>query len=98
MLNLDGNSSKNHNNQPIVLTDICAQLAAGERNITGVMIESNINDGRQDVPSAGPQGLKHGISITDACVNWDTTVAMLDGLNKVSFAVFIFRTKTDGSA
>ncbi|KAJ3727785.1 3-deoxy-7-phosphoheptulonate synthase [Lentinula raphanica] len=77
-----GNSQKNHNNQPRVLQDICDQLAAGERNITGVMIESNINDGRQDVPSAGPAALKHGVSITDACVDFDTTIEMLDKLNE----------------
>ncbi|KAK7039141.1 hypothetical protein VNI00_010045 [Paramarasmius palmivorus] len=68
-----GNSQKNHNNQPKVLADVCSQLAAGERNITGVMIESNINDGRQDVPS---------LSITDACVDFETTVRMLDELNE----------------
>ena len=68
-------------NQPKVLADICAQLAAGERHITGVMIESHINEGRQDVPPEGPAALKHGISITDACVDWSTTVTMLDELN-----------------
>lgn len=77
-----GNSQKNHLNQPKVLADICSQLAAGERNITGVMIESNIHDGRQDVPASGPSGLKHGISITDACVDFATTVTMLDQLNE----------------
>ncbi|KAJ4481073.1 3-deoxy-7-phosphoheptulonate synthase [Lentinula aciculospora] len=77
-----GNSQKNHNNQPRVLQDICDQLAAGERSITGVMIESNINDGRQDVPSVGPTALKHGVSITDACVDFDTTIDMLNKLNE----------------
>ncbi|KAE9393978.1 3-deoxy-7-phosphoheptulonate synthase [Gymnopus androsaceus JB14] len=77
-----GNSQKNHNNQPRVLQDVCTQLAAGERSITGVMIESNINDGRQDVPAAGPTALKHGISITDACVDFDTTIDMLTQLNE----------------
>ncbi|KAJ7222468.1 hypothetical protein GGX14DRAFT_663871 [Mycena pura] len=76
-----GNSQKNHNNQPRVIDDICAQLAAGERNITGVMIESHINEGRQDVPSEGPKYLKYGVSITDACVNWETTVQMMDKLH-----------------
>ncbi|KAI0270747.1 3-deoxy-7-phosphoheptulonate synthase [Gloeopeniophorella convolvens] len=76
-----GNSQKNHNNQPKVLDDICSQLRAGDRNITGVMIESHINAGRQDVPPEGPAGLKHGVSITDACVDWQTTVDMLDHLN-----------------
>ncbi|KAL0058208.1 hypothetical protein AAF712_015124 [Marasmius tenuissimus] len=77
-----GNSQKNHNNQPKVLADVCAQLAAGERHITGVMVESNINDGRQDVPESGPAGLKHGVSITDACVNFETTIEMLNQLNE----------------
>jgi len=77
-----GNSQKNHNNQPRVLQDVCNQLAAGERNITGVMIESNINDGKQDVPAAGPSALKHGVSITDACVDFATTVDMLTKLNE----------------
>ncbi|KAF8154080.1 3-deoxy-7-phosphoheptulonate synthase [Crassisporium funariophilum] len=77
-----GNSQKNHNNQPLVITDICSQLVAGEKNITGVMVESHINEGRQDVPASGPAGLKHGVSITDACVNWKQTVAMLDELDQ----------------
>lgn len=79
----DGNSQKNHNNQPKVVDDICQQLIAGDRNITGVMVESHINAGRQDVPAEGPGGLKYGVSITDACVDWDTTVGMLDRLNEV---------------
>ena len=79
----DGNSQKNHNNQPRVLDDICAQLSSGDGNLTGVMIESHINSGRQDVPPEGASGLKHGVSITDACVDWETTVGMLDRLNQV---------------
>jgi len=77
-----GNSQKDHNNQPRVVEDICSQLAAGERNITGVMIESNIHGGRQDVPTVGPSALKYGISITDACVDWQSTVSMLENLNE----------------
>ena len=79
----DGNSQKDHNNQPLVVDAICAQLSSGDRNITGVMIESHINSGRQDVPPEGASGLRHGISITDACVDWETTVEMLDRLNQV---------------
>lgn len=44
------------------------------------MIESNINEGNQKVPPEGPSGLKKGVSITDACVNWDTTVEVLEQL------------------
>ncbi|KAH9976768.1 3-deoxy-7-phosphoheptulonate synthase [Lactifluus volemus] len=76
-----GNSQKNHKNQPKVLDDICVQLRSGDRNLTGVMIESNVNEGKQDVPPEGPAGLKYGVSITDACVDWQTTVGMLDRLN-----------------
>lgn len=53
------------------------------------MIESHINAGRQDVPPEGPSGLKYGVSITDACVDWATTVQMLDKLNEVSIAVTV---------
>jgi 3-deoxy-7-phosphoheptulonate synthase len=73
-----------------VLDDICAQLKAGERSIMGVMIESHINAGRQDIPPEGPSGLKYGVSITDACVDWATTVPMLDKLNEVSYLVAFF--------
>jgi 3-deoxy-7-phosphoheptulonate synthase len=76
-----GNSQKNHNNQSLVIDDICSQLISGNKNITGVMIESHINAGRQDVPVEGRAALKYGISITDACVNWEMTIGMLNKLN-----------------
>lgn len=44
------------------------------------MIESNINEGNQKVPAEGPSGLKKGVSITDACIDWDSTVAVLEDL------------------
>ena len=67
-----------------MVSAIAEQLRAGERSITGVMIESNIHSGRQDVPSSengGPSCLKYGVSITDACVDYETTRLMLDELN-----------------
>jgi 3-deoxy-7-phosphoheptulonate synthase len=79
---IDGNSSKDYRNQPKVLADISQQVASGDTNIAGVMIESHINAGKQDVPPEGPSALKYGVSITDGCVDWETTVAMLDELNK----------------
>ena len=82
-LRIDGNSSKDYRNQPKVLEDVCQQLEAGDLSVTGVMIESNINAGRQDVPAEGPSGLKRGVSITDACVDWENTVTMLRRLNEV---------------
>lgn len=75
-----GNSSKDHRNQPKVAKNIGDQLREGEMAITGVMIESNIHEGNQKVPPEGPSGLKKGVSITDACIDWETTVTVLEDL------------------
>ncbi|KAH9454632.1 hypothetical protein MJO28_007625 [Puccinia striiformis f. sp. tritici] len=77
-----GNSSKDYRNQPKVIASICEQLSHGSDAgaISGVMIESNINEGRQDIPKEGPMGLKYGVSITDACVGFEETVLMLRDL------------------
>ncbi|KAI5782613.1 hypothetical protein EDC01DRAFT_664286, partial [Geopyxis carbonaria] len=75
-----GNSSKNHKNQPIVAENIAEQLRNGEEGIVGVMIESHLHEGRQDVPESGKEGLKRGVSITDACIDWDSTVEVLKNL------------------
>ncbi len=75
-----GNSNKDHRNQPKVAKVVGDQLRAGETSIIGVMIESNINEGNQKVPAEGPAGLKKGVSITDACINWESTVEVLEGL------------------
>ncbi|KAI8984163.1 3-deoxy-7-phosphoheptulonate synthase [Mycotypha africana] len=75
-----GNSSKDHRNQPKVCSDVAQQVASGNQAITGVMIESNINEGKQSVPEEGPSALKYGVSITDACVDFETTEKMLDEL------------------
>ncbi len=72
-----GNSHKNWQEQHLVAEDIAAQLAAGEENIGAVMIESNINSGNQKC-GAGP--LRYGVSITDACVDWEGTLGILDTL------------------
>lgn len=75
-----GNSNKDYRNQPRALNSVAEQIAAGEDRVIGVMIESNINEGSQKVGPDGKQGLKYGVSITDACVGWDTTVEMLTTL------------------
>ncbi|CCH61311.1 hypothetical protein TBLA_0E02550 [Henningerozyma blattae CBS 6284] len=78
-----GNSNKDFRNQPKVAKDIYDQLTAGENAICGVMIESNIVEGRQDVPpQGGREGLVYGCSITDACIGWDTTEEVLELLAK----------------
>ncbi len=66
------NSNKDHNVQPLVLDDIAHQIKDGNRSICGVMIESNINEGNQSIPDDLSQ-LKHGVSVTDACISWEST-------------------------
>jgi hypothetical protein len=78
-----GNSSKNHRNQPKVADSIAAQLIDGEQAITGVMLESHLSEGRQDVPAEGKSGLKYGVSITDACIGWEDTKTVLATLADV---------------
>ena len=75
-----GNSLKDHNNQPKVAKEVGHQLREGEHAIVGVMIESNMNEGSQKVSAEGPRGLKRGVSITDACIGWETTVGVLEDL------------------
>ena len=72
------NSSKKPENQPKVVADIARQVAGGERRIMGVMIESNLVAGRQDVRPDAP--LTYGQSITDGCIDWATTAASLEQL------------------
>ncbi len=72
------NSSKKPENQPMVLADVAAQLAAGDRRIIGVMAESNLVAGRQDLVPG--KELVYGQSITDGCIDWDTTVETLRNL------------------
>ena len=74
------NSFKDYRNQPKVCEAIGEQVAAGDRNITGVMVESNLNEGNQ--PVAPLADLKYGVSITDSCVGWDDTEAMLRKLGR----------------
>jgi 3-deoxy-7-phosphoheptulonate synthase len=72
------NSGKDHERQPLVLGDIAGQIAAGDHAIVGVMAESFLVAGRQDLVAEAD--LVYGQSITDACMDWDTTVLALDRL------------------
>lgn len=75
-----GNSSKNHKNQPKVAANVAEQISNGEDCIMGVMIESHINEGNQKVPAEGKSGLKYGVSITDACIHFEDTEAVIENL------------------
>jgi 3-deoxy-7-phosphoheptulonate synthase len=72
------NSEKQHRRQMEVAADIAQRIGAGERRICGVMIESHLEEGRQDL--AAGVALQAGVSITDACVSWAQTLPMLQGL------------------
>ncbi len=73
------NSNKNHELQPLVLDNIGNQIMEGNTSICGVMVESHINAGNQKIP-ANLRDLKYGVSITDACIDWETTEKALRAL------------------
>jgi 3-deoxy-7-phosphoheptulonate synthase len=70
------NSGKEHSRQEKVWNSLIEQLLAGTTPLTGVMIESNLFEGKQAIPAELAQ-LKHGVSVTDACLGWDVTERML---------------------
>jgi 3-deoxy-7-phosphoheptulonate synthase len=72
------NSSKKPENQVPVCADIGAQVAAGDGRIVGVMIESHLVGGRQDLVPG--KELTYGQSVTDGCIDWDSSVQVLEGL------------------
>jgi 3-deoxy-7-phosphoheptulonate synthase len=72
------NSGKQPENQPAVVEDVAAQIAAGDHRIVGMMIESNLVRGRQDLVPGRP--LVYGQSITDGCIDWETSIAVLERL------------------
>jgi len=73
-----GNSSKDHERQPLVLQNVAEQIANGNQSIVGVMLESHLHAGNQKLKD--PADLEYGVSITDACINWETTVKTLRSL------------------
>jgi 3-deoxy-7-phosphoheptulonate synthase len=72
------NSSKNPQNQPLVARDIGGQIAGGDARIVGLMVESHLLAGRQDLVPGQP--LTYGQSITDGCIDWEASVELLEGL------------------
>lgn len=75
------NSNKNHELQPLVLENVTNQILEGNKSIIGVMIESNIGAGNQKIP-ANLADLEYGVSVTDACIDWDTTETALMTMRK----------------
>jgi 3-deoxy-7-phosphoheptulonate synthase len=73
-----GNSQKDHRRQTAVAASVARQIADGSPAVLGVMIESNLLEGRQDYDPTQP--LRYGQSITDACMSWEQTVPVLEQL------------------
>jgi 3-deoxy-7-phosphoheptulonate synthase len=76
------NSGKRYERQPEVAADVAAQVAGGSQRVFGVMLESFLEDGRQDHDERvkGGGSLVRGRSITDACMGWERTEPVLEGL------------------
>ncbi|MEM7292968.1 MAG: 3-deoxy-7-phosphoheptulonate synthase [Pseudomonadota bacterium] len=74
------NSHKKPELQPLVADNVASQIIEGNRSIVGIMLESHLNAGNQSVPSEGVSGLQYGVSITDGCIDWDTTETTLRAL------------------
>ncbi|MEN9437080.1 MAG: hypothetical protein RIR09_1735 [Pseudomonadota bacterium] len=72
------NSSKQHARQIVVASEVAAQIAAGDHRITGIMIESHLEEGRQDIRPGEP--LQYGVSVTDACISMAQTIPVLEQL------------------
>lgn len=71
-----GNSNKDYRRQPLVAENVLEQLLAGNTSIIGLMIESNLHAGNQSSELPFEQ-MKYGVSITDACIDWQTTEELL---------------------
>ncbi|WNC70619.1 3-deoxy-7-phosphoheptulonate synthase AroG [Thalassotalea psychrophila] len=76
------NSSKKFENQMLVCDDVCSQMTSGNESIFGVMVESHLVEGRQDIVDCKVE--TYGQSITDACIGWQDTEVLLEKLSKAS--------------
>ncbi len=74
------NSNKDPGLQPLVMDNVANQILEGNRSIIGLMVESHIGWGNQSIPK-DLCDLKYGVSITDACIDWDTTVESVRGMH-----------------
>ena len=84
------NSSKQPELQPSVVENVANQILEGNTSIIGLMIESNLHAGNQDIP-ANLEDLKYGVSVTDGCIDWPTTEASLRAMRDTLKAALIER-------
>ena len=76
-----GNSSKNPENQPAVAADVLGQIREGNESVIGLMVESNLQPGKQSFPRPRNE-LAYGVSITDGCIGWETTKSLIRETHK----------------
>lgn len=76
-----GNSNKDYRRQPLVIDSIIEQITNGNESITGIMVESHINEGNQ-TSEQSRDTMKYGVSVTDACIDWQTTETVLRNLHQ----------------
>lgn len=88
-----GNLRKDFRRQPLVVESIIEQITHGNRSITGMMLESHINEGCQSSEQLRSK-MKYGVSVTDACISWETTDAVLRKLHTKIRSVLRERIKT----
>lgn len=81
-----GNSEKDYSKQPAVFEEILKQIRDGNDGIVGIMLESNISAGSQKIPSDltgfDKSTLEYGVSVTDSCIDWETTASLLKAAHK----------------
>lgn len=76
-----GNSNKDYRRQPLVVESAVEQIKAGNRSIIGLMLESHLNEGSQS--SEQPRSdMRYGVSVTDACINWESTEVLLRSVHQ----------------
>lgn len=76
-----GNSNKDYRRQPAVAESVIGQIKAGNRSINGLMLESHLHEGNQSSEQARSE-MRFGVSVTDACINWETTESLLRSIHQ----------------
>jgi 3-deoxy-7-phosphoheptulonate synthase len=88
------NSNKDPTLQPLVLDNVANQIVEGNRSIVGVMLESNLAGGNQSIPADLSQ-LRYGVSVTDGCLDWESTAGALRAMREKLRDVLPGRKKPD---
>lgn len=85
------NSAKDYRRQPLVAKNVVNQILEGNESIVGMMLESHLNAGNQKSDGIPKEQLEYGVSITDACISWDTTSTLLQEIREKLITVLPLR-------